>query len=80
MFQWTWSIQRPSYPSRDFVETWMGILVTYCVNPSAKGFVISIWKLVGPSIKVIGAVKSQGPVADADALHPRRYVVSPLVT
>jgi hypothetical protein len=56
------------------------MLPTYYVKPSTNGFVISTWKVANPSIKVIGAVKSQGPVVVADALHPRRYVVSPFVT
>jgi hypothetical protein len=53
---------------------------TYCRTPSPSGLVIATWKVFGPSIKVTGAVKSQTPVAEADALHPSRYVVTPFVT
>lgn len=53
---------------------------TYCRTPSPSSLVIATWKVFGPSIKVTGAVKSQIPVAEADALHPSRYVVTPFVT
>ncbi len=56
------------------------VLSTYCMMPSPSGLVIATWKVLGPSIRVIGAVKSQTPVAEADALHPNRYVVTPFVT
>jgi len=54
--------------------------VKLCTTPSPSGLVIATWKVFGPSIKVTGAVKSQIPVAEAEALHPSRYVVTPFVT
>jgi hypothetical protein len=52
----------------------------YCTTPFPSGVVIATWKVFGPSISVIGPVKSQTPVAEADALHPSRYVETPFVT
>jgi hypothetical protein len=56
------------------------VLSTYCLKAAGSGLVISTWKVLGPSIKVIGAVKSHAGSADAVELHPIRYVVTPFVT
>jgi hypothetical protein len=41
--------------------------MTHCVLSLLSHVVTSAWKILGPSVIVIGAVKLECPVAEADA-------------